>query len=136
MALQMILDINNETRHLHNRIALLVADWPGQLFIRKALTHLQKSDSQYSIPAEINSFIPILDNRNHCELKDTFEKIKTHSYTPLLLNLLTEKTSLFLIDYFYDIFKNRGKEETVDSKCLPTGYNANIPSSPNECGYC
>ncbi|CAI2185645.1 18629_t:CDS:1, partial [Funneliformis geosporum] len=36
------------------------ADWPGQLFIRKALTHLQKSDSQYSIPAEINSFIPIL----------------------------------------------------------------------------
>ena len=60
MALQMILDINNDTRYLHDQVAPLVADWPGQLFIRKALTHLHKSDSQYSIPAGINSFIPIL----------------------------------------------------------------------------
>ena len=29
IALQMILDINDDTRHLHDRVAPLVADWPG-----------------------------------------------------------------------------------------------------------
>lgn len=59
-ALKMILDIDKDTEHLRNKVAPLVADWPGQLFIRKAITNLHKADSQYSIPAEINSFIPIL----------------------------------------------------------------------------
>ncbi|CAB4417283.1 unnamed protein product [Rhizophagus irregularis] len=59
-ALQMILDINKDTGYLQNHIAPLVADWPGQLFVRKAITNLHKVDSQYSIPAGINSFIPIL----------------------------------------------------------------------------
>ncbi|GET54468.1 hypothetical protein GLOIN_2v1872628 [Rhizophagus irregularis DAOM 181602=DAOM 197198] len=56
----MILDINKDTEYLQNHIALLVADWPGQLFVRKAITNLHKLDSQYSIPTGINSFIPIL----------------------------------------------------------------------------
>jgi len=60
-ALQIILDIDKDIRILHNRVAPLVADWPGQLFVRKALTHLHKTNSQYSIPDGINSFIPILD---------------------------------------------------------------------------
>ena len=59
-ALQMILDIDKDTGHLSNKIAPLVADWPGQLFIRKAITHLHKADSQYSIPVGINSFVLIL----------------------------------------------------------------------------
>ena len=59
-ALQIILDINKDTGHLHNNIALLVADWPEQLFVCKAITNLHKANSQYSIPPEINSFIPIL----------------------------------------------------------------------------
>ena len=59
-ALQIILDIDKDVGNLHNKIAPLVADWPGQLFIRKAITNLHKSNSQYSIPNEINSFIPIL----------------------------------------------------------------------------
>jgi len=59
-ALQLILDIDNDTGILYNRVAPLVADWPGQLFIRKAITNLYKDNSQYSIPSRINSFIPIL----------------------------------------------------------------------------
>ena len=59
-ALQMILDIDKDTGYLSNKIALLVADWPGQLFIRKAITHLHKADSQYSIPVGINLFVLIL----------------------------------------------------------------------------
>ena len=59
-ALQMILNIDKDIGYLHNHVAPLVADWPGQLFVRKAITNLHKTDSQYSIPAGINSFIPIL----------------------------------------------------------------------------
>ncbi|RHZ75417.1 hypothetical protein Glove_214g7 [Diversispora epigaea] len=260
MALQMILDIDKDTGHLCNRIAPLVADWPGQLFVRKAITNLHKTNSQYIIPDEINSFIPILgplhvslnsrehviliyhsffeklfhfvfgkrkvlakkpkpwrinllldlayndiyatlfrsgsfeeyietifriwtfalrwkrhnynkaplaflsdvfywqdvkhpfaeviklflvnfndyyvenmhskirahtspnnnvdniikqayviDTRNHCELKDIFEKTKAYPYKLSSLNLLTEKTALFLLNYFQEIFNNCGK---------------------------
>jgi len=59
-ALQIILDIDKDTEYLQNHIALLIVDWPGQLFVHKAITNLHKADSQYSIPAGINSFIPIL----------------------------------------------------------------------------
>jgi hypothetical protein len=64
-ALQMILAINNETKHLEGRVAPVVADWPGQLFIRKALAHFyaqatSSSHSQSAIPKEICSFMPML----------------------------------------------------------------------------
>jgi len=60
IALRMILDINKDLQHVSNKVVPIVADWPGQLFIRKAITNLNKPNSQYSIPNEINSFIPIL----------------------------------------------------------------------------
>uniref|UniRef100_U9UZM9 Uncharacterized protein n=1 Tax=Rhizophagus irregularis (strain DAOM 181602 / DAOM 197198 / MUCL 43194) TaxID=747089 RepID=U9UZM9_RHIID len=59
-ALQIILAINKKTKHLENQVAPIVADWPGQLFIRKALTHLHMSGLQSAIPQEIKSFIPML----------------------------------------------------------------------------
>ena len=89
-----------------------------------------------------------LDKQNHCELKDTFQKTKAYPYKPSLLNILAEKTSLFLLEYFQRIFKNRGKSklckskkkiqcqlatlgETVDTKCLPTGLRMVIgPTGP------
>ena len=39
-ALQMILTINNKTKHLKNQVTSIVADWLKQLFIKKALTYL------------------------------------------------------------------------------------------------
>jgi len=44
---------------LEKQVASIVADWPGQLFIRKALTYLHIS-RQSAILKEIESFIPIL----------------------------------------------------------------------------
>ena len=44
-ALQMILDIDKDIGYLHNHVAPLVADWPGQLFVRKAIINLHKADS-------------------------------------------------------------------------------------------
>ncbi|RIB03386.1 hypothetical protein C2G38_2225214 [Gigaspora rosea] len=35
--LNLILSINNKTHHLDGRVAPIIADWPGQIFIRKAL---------------------------------------------------------------------------------------------------
>ena len=60
---------------------------------------------------------------------------------------------MFLLEYFHGIFKNLGKGkskkirkklhyelitlgETVEPKCLPTGYSANIPPSPDTCDHC
>ncbi len=72
IALQMILDIDKDTSYLHNHIVLLIANWPRQLFVYKAITNLNKRDLQYSISVRINSFIPILrplhvslNNRKH-----------------------------------------------------------------------
>ncbi|RHZ53533.1 hypothetical protein Glove_441g50 [Diversispora epigaea] len=339
-ALQMILDIDADVGHLYNRTAPLVADWPGQLFIRKAITHLYKENSHYSIPNGINSFIPILgplhvslnsrehviliyhpffeklfhfvfgqrkilakkpkpwrinllldlaynvwnkirniiltkfginkdieyrmmidlldniipatldiyatlfrsgsfeeyietifriwtfalrwkrknynkaplaflsdifywqdtnhpfaeaiklflvnfndyyvenmhskirartspknnvdniikeafviDTHNYCELKNIFERTKNYPYKLSSLNFLTEKTALFLLNYFQEVFKNCGKSqlhkkrkkiecklitlgETVDSRCLPTGYSTSVPPSPDKCDIC
>ena len=52
-ALKLILTINGKTLHLNNRVAPIVADWPGQIFIRKALY-------TESLSREIEAFLPIL----------------------------------------------------------------------------
>jgi len=51
--LNFLLSINEKTQHLNGQIAPIVADWPGQIFIRKALY-----TSVYS--QQIESFLPIL----------------------------------------------------------------------------
>jgi len=55
-ALESILNINKKSNNLKNYVAPIVADWPGQLFIRKALT----LKSQPNIPNEIEFFLPML----------------------------------------------------------------------------
>ena len=56
--LKMITSINNDIDHLQNVVAPIVADWPGQLFIRKALTYLHSNNSllNQTVPKEINCF--------------------------------------------------------------------------------
>ena len=85
------------------------------------------------------------DERNHNELKDTFQRSNEYPYKPSSLKLLSEKTSLFLLNYFQEIYKNQGKGtlhkkrkkveyklatlgETVDSRCLPTDI---VPANPH-----
>lgn len=45
-ALQMILAMSKNSKCLEKHVATIVADWPGQLFIRKALTHYQNHKFQ------------------------------------------------------------------------------------------
>jgi len=59
-ALQIILNISKKIKHLDKQVAPIVADWSGQLFIRKALTHLHVLEVQSTIPQEFESFISIL----------------------------------------------------------------------------
>jgi hypothetical protein len=58
-ALKMILTYNNQVGHLSGNVAPVVCDWPGQLFIRKAISHLQNPENS-TIASEINSFVPLL----------------------------------------------------------------------------
>lgn len=51
--LDIILQYNE---HLNGYIAPIIADWPGQLFICKAITQLQNGRN---IKPEIKSFLPI-----------------------------------------------------------------------------
>ncbi|CAG8674948.1 16787_t:CDS:2, partial [Funneliformis caledonium] len=85
--------------------------------------------------------------RYNCQIKDVFEKKYKYLYKLSILDFLSEKTALFLLDYFYEIFKNCGKSkiekknqyklatlgEIVDSKCLPAGYSTSLEYS---CHYC
>src|SRR5262245_43289091 len=51
--LKLILSINDKAKHLDNQVAPVVTDWPGQIFIRKALYTERLSH-------EVEAFLPIL----------------------------------------------------------------------------
>jgi hypothetical protein len=59
-ALKMILTYNNQLGHINGNVAPVVSDWPGQLFIRKAIAHLHNNEGTSTIASEINSFVPLL----------------------------------------------------------------------------
>src|SRR6185437_7562173 len=58
--LNMILLVNNKTNHLTGYVAPIVADWPEQIFIRKALHMRTLPNLQNSFPHELEAFLPIL----------------------------------------------------------------------------
>src|SRR5260363_136552 len=57
-ALTMITNINSLSEYLKNNIIPVIADWPGQLFIRKIIT--QSRLNPHLIPNNVTNFIPIL----------------------------------------------------------------------------
>ncbi|RIB17746.1 hypothetical protein C2G38_2312491 [Gigaspora rosea] len=58
-ALNIVFDYNKEIGHLDGNVAPIVADWPGQRYIRQALTHFHKKNEN-SIPKEIVSVVLLL----------------------------------------------------------------------------
>jgi hypothetical protein len=56
--LDLILTHNDKVGHLNGFVAPIITDWPGQLFIRKAITHWHNKSS--AIQPSIASFIPLL----------------------------------------------------------------------------
>ncbi|RHZ84981.1 hypothetical protein Glove_74g353 [Diversispora epigaea] len=59
-ALKIIISLNNKTHYLNERVAPVVADWPGQIFIRKAVYMQTLPEFQSVFPQEIKSFLPML----------------------------------------------------------------------------
>ena len=64
-ALKMITEIPSLNNYLQSNIIPIIADFPGQLFIRKAITLLHKhqnlqNNNFQQIPQIINNFVPIL----------------------------------------------------------------------------
>ncbi|CAG8605519.1 1405_t:CDS:2, partial [Scutellospora calospora] len=59
-ALKMILQINNKIQYLNEYVAPVVADWPRQIFIRKALYMHTVLNLQAAIPSEIKLLLSML----------------------------------------------------------------------------
>jgi len=88
--------------------------------------------------------------------KDNYHKTRRYPYTLPALDLLDKKTSLFLLEYFQDLFYNHGKSgpklkkkrqklkvyhlatlgEDVDLRRLPTAYSSSYLPQPNMCDRC
>lgn len=93
--------------------------------------------------------------------KDTYCKTRRYPYTLPMLNFLSDKTSLFLLEYFCNVFHNQGKSvavytktngkkkqkrlkayqlttlaEEVDLRHLPTAYSTSHPPQPGLCDKC
>ncbi|RHZ47868.1 hypothetical protein Glove_566g73 [Diversispora epigaea] len=59
-ALKIILSVHDKTQHLKEVVAPIVADWPGQIFIRKALHMQTLLEIQSNFSQDIRSFLPML----------------------------------------------------------------------------
>ena len=88
--------------------------------------------------------------------KDNYRKTRRYPYTLPALDLLDKKASLFLLEYFQDLFYNRGTSgpklkkkrqkpkvyhlatlgEDVDLRRLPTAYSSSYLPQPNLCDRC
>ncbi|RHZ47356.1 hypothetical protein Glove_585g4 [Diversispora epigaea] len=71
--------------------------------------------------------------------KDTYCKTRHYPYNIPMLDFLSNKTSLFLLQYFHDLYCNLGKttlEEEVDLRRLPTGYSTSYPPQQGLCDRC
>jgi len=92
-ALSMITKINGMNRYLHENVIPIVTDWPGQLFIRKAITQfykLQKSKISNFIPPIIQNFVSMLEPL-HVSLNSREHIILIHH------NFLQNYLNLFLV---------------------------------------
>ena len=100
-ALNMILDYNKETNCLTNNVAPIVADWPGQLYIRKAITHLQNGNKNSLVQPEVISFVPLLGPLH--------VSLNTREHTMKIYYLFFKKL-------FHDVF---GKRKILAKKPRP-----------------
>jgi len=81
---------------------------------------------------------------------NTFRKFKNYPYKESTIDYLKYKTSLFLIDYFHQIFINLKQSKKIKKneyyfatlnqkvklKCLLAGYHTSKQLSDNICDYC
>ncbi|RHZ85143.1 hypothetical protein Glove_71g82 [Diversispora epigaea] len=107
-ALKIIISINNKTQHLNGQIAPVVADWPDQIFIRKALyTQLPLEFQPFYL--QIKSFIPIMGPL-HLSLNSREQVVLVHhSFFEKLFHFVFEFSICGWIKIKDQIIKKFGK---------------------------
>ncbi|CAG8815979.1 15503_t:CDS:1, partial [Racocetra fulgida] len=95
----------------------------------------------------------LLDIHDNQLFNTFFHNQKTYPYTPNQLDYLIKKSSLFLLEYFQNIFQNIGKskiiktknnirffmatlDEILSLKCLSTGYHTAHLPLVDACDHC
>ncbi|RIB02068.1 hypothetical protein C2G38_2228885 [Gigaspora rosea] len=108
--LKMILLVNKNAGRTNNHVMLIVADWPRQLFIQKALTNMHQQNTK--IPASINAFIPILGPL-HISLNSRKQVLKDIEYR-MLIDLL-DNVIYATLDVYAVLFCSGSFDEYVET---------------------
>jgi len=111
--LQTLIKIENIAKYLQNNIIPIVADWPGQIFIRKTITKIIQSEQQQNFNNEhkiIKNFVPLigplhvsLNSREHV-IKlywDLFNELFHHVFGPR--KVLAKKPKPWRINLLLDL---------------------------------
>ncbi|RIB25131.1 hypothetical protein C2G38_2166665 [Gigaspora rosea] len=113
--LNLILSINNKTHHLDEQVAPIIADWPGQIFIRKALHMRTLPEFQSLFPQQIESFLPILGPLH----------ISLNSREQVIMNHLTSFNEYYVENVHSKIQANTSQNTSVDSIIKQTYFIMN-----------
>jgi hypothetical protein len=123
-------------------------------FVENTHSKIRAHTNKFSSPESIIQETFNIDSCKKSPFVEAFSRNKTYPYTPTHLDYLTKKTSCFLIEYFFDIYRNlntsrphyKGKKLTnctlstlnieVDLKSLPTGYHTEHPPKKDLCDHC
>ena len=108
----------------------------------------------------LNSASNLIDEAYLLDLHDqttinAFKNYRKYPYKEPVLEELTNRTSIFLLDHFRLIYSNLEKnknriqinnkfntyklealDKMVDLRSLPTGYHTSFPPTPNSCDKC
>ncbi|CAI2199757.1 10162_t:CDS:2, partial [Funneliformis geosporum] len=68
--------------------------------------------------------------------KNAYCKMRRYPYNARTLEFLSDKASLFLLQYFQNIFYNCGQRKEVDLRCLPIAYSTAYPLQLRLCDSC
>src|SRR6185295_8170137 len=123
-------------------------------FVENMHSRIRAQTHKHSSVESIIQQAFIIDSQKHESFAKTFSTNKRYPYTPAVLDYLNKKTSCFLIDHFYSIYKNLNTCEpvfkkrkltqykgptlngTVEIKLLPSGYHTAHPPKLDHCDHC
>ncbi|RIB20690.1 hypothetical protein C2G38_2035039 [Gigaspora rosea] len=129
----------------------------NEYYVENVHSKIRANTSPNATADNIIKQVYITMNHNNIAFKDNYCKKRRYPYTPIALNFLSDKTALFLLQHFQDIFYNREKsgpkpnkkekktitmyrlatlDENVDLRHLPIAYSTAYPPHPKLCDRC
>jgi len=120
-------------------------------YVENIHSKIRNNTTSLSTPEAIINQAYLLDLHDQTTI-NTFKNERTYPYTEPVLDELTTRTSLFLLNHFRSIYLNLGKsklenpkkklyklatlDKIVDTRLLPAGYSTLYPPSINLCDHC